>query len=514
MNECLIWASLSDKLATGEPVSAEERLYLRSHPTTCTACATEASLWENLERVVAEPDLLTTWPSDLDSAAPGSSQPLSPGWWRSRRPALLAAFAVVAAAAASAALANWSSEPARVESGPAQTAAKDEPGAGFRVQRSAGARLALAAGETFVNQRAAVAGERLDAGAVVSVAAGEACVLVPPGVTVCLAQGTVLSVERLDARTRRFRLHAGEVAAHLLPQPAGSSFGFETPAGSVVAKGTVFSLKTDGSSVTLRVHEGVVLSSQGTATSAYRAPSAALLSPETRSQRPVETGTSADSRLVDLASYYSDRAQSSLSVSAAAGSSVVLDGFSLGIAPISALVAPGSYRMEVSRPGHAPIVERLAFETGSDVSRSYETTAELAPTGTRASPSAAADSAAPSPAVLLQQAQGLRAGDHYLEASQVYRRLLKEYSSSAEARVALVSLGELQLSQLGDANGALRSFESYLSKGGALRQEASYGRIRALRRLGKVSQARAASQAFIEAYPNSVQATTLRKEMP
>jgi hypothetical protein len=78
----------------------------------------------------------------------------------------------------------------------------------------------------------------------------------------------------------------------------------------------------------------------------------------------------------------------------------------------------------------------------------------------------------------------------------------------------MVSLGELQLSQLGDANAALRSFEAYLRGGGTLRQEASYGRIRALRRLGKLAEARAAAAAFMSTYPHSAQAATLRKELP
>jgi hypothetical protein len=100
------------------------------------------------------------------------------------------------------------------------------------------------------------------------------------------------------------------------------------------------------------------------------------------------------------------------------------------------------------------------------------------------------------------------------EANHAYQRLLQEYPGSAEARVALVSRGELQLAQLADASAALGSFDTYLRGGGALRQEASYGRIRALRRLGRLREAEAATRAFLSAYPRSVQAATLRKEIP
>lgn len=122
------------------------------------------------------------------------------------------------------------------------------------------------------------------------------------------------------------------------------------------------------------------------------------------------------------------------------------------------------------------------------------------------------DAASPNAAELLQRARELRASGRYGDASAVYLRLVREYAGSPEARVAQVSVGELQLSQLGDAGAALRSFEAYLSGGGALRQEASYGRVRALQRLGRRNDAQKAAAAFVRAYPNSVQAAALRKE--
>jgi tetratricopeptide (TPR) repeat protein len=366
-----------------------------------------------------------------------------------------------------------------------------------------------------------VAGQALAVGAVISVGTGQACVLVPPGVSVCLDHATDLAVEKLEAGVRRFRLRAGHVVAHLDPQPAGASFGFETPGGAVIAKGTVFSLRTDGSTVTLRVHEGTVLNSQGAETNAYRAPSTARLA-QRQPARISDDELSADAHLIELAKYFGDHSRETLLVTAASGSGVLLDGLSLGMAPISALIAPGSYPMEVSKPGFVPIVERLTFEPGSRIVRDYAATAELSTTGGKqATPSAQAPeprevvalgAGSPSAAMLLEQARTLRASGKYREANGVYQRLLRNHAGSSEARVALVSLGELQLSQLGDARAALRSFDSYLEIGGALRQEASYGRVRALRQLGRQTEARVAIQAFIRSYPNSVQAATLRKE--
>lgn len=476
MNDCLTRASLSDKEAVGEPLTADERVFLRSHTSACPACATEASLWANLGQVLEEPERLTARPSYVEPpkrpAGARLGQFLSGRSWQ--RP--LVASVVVAAAAAAALIWSRRGAPVTVAPPPQALVASQRAPSAAGSSHAPGAQLALSAGDARVNQRAAVAGSRLAVGDVISVAEGQACVLVPPGVSVCLDGATQLSIEALDAGKRRLRLQHGRVVAHLEKQAPGSSFGFETAAGAVAAKDNEFALRAVDSSVSLPNDE-------------------------------------AESRLLELARFFGDGSPGSLSVSAATGSSVALDGLKLGITPVSALVAPGDYRMEVARTGFASIIERLTFETGSRIARDYEATAELGAAAARASNKVSAPASATA-AELLERARELRAGGRYRDAVGVYQRLLREHADSAEARVALVSLGELQLSQLGDASAALRSFDAYLAGGGALRQEASYGRIRALRRLGKVSEARAAAAAFIGSYPKSVQAATLRKEMP
>jgi hypothetical protein len=511
MNDCLTWAKLSDKAAVGEQLTGEQRMFMRRHPSGCSTCASEVALWDNLEKVLEEPERLTSRSSTVEAARGPWRRLVPAGVWQ-RRTALAGAVAVTAVAAASAALWNGTARPAAPHLSPQAVAARPRPSSTASAVDAPGAQLAFSSGETLVNRRAALAGERLAAGAVVSVGVGQACLLVPPGVSVCLDDHSELSIETLEVHKRRFRLHSGHAVAHLDPQPAGSSFGFETPAGSVVAKGTVFSLRTDGSTVTLRVHEGVVLNSRGSETSAYQAPSTALLSHEPGALRARNEAMS-DARLVELASYFSDASQATLVVTAGAGSRLALGDFYLGMAPLSALLRPGDYRMEVSRSGFATIVERLKLEPKARVVRDYEGT-ELDVAASKEGAKAPRSVVPPSATELLERARDLRAGGHYRDAHGAYQRLLREYGGSAEARVALVSLGELQLSQLGDAGAALRSFEAYLRGGGALRQEASYGRIRALRRLGKLREAEAATAAFISKYPRSVQAATLRKELP
>src|SRR5438128_1055682 len=114
MNDCRIWASLSDKAAIGDPLTGEERLFLRSHPGGCPACAPEASLWENLEKALEEPERLASLPSTLEPPQRLRFGRFStdPRW---QRGAVAGAITVVLGAAASAAF--WS-RPVTVELAP------------------------------------------------------------------------------------------------------------------------------------------------------------------------------------------------------------------------------------------------------------------------------------------------------------------------------------------------------------------------------------------------------------
>jgi tetratricopeptide (TPR) repeat protein len=115
---------------------------------------------------------------------------------------------------------------------------------------------------------------------------------------------------------------------------------------------------------------------------------------------------------------------------------------------------------------------------------------------------------------LLREALELRRKGRFAEAAHAYRRLLSQHAGSAEARAALVSLGDLQLSRLQQADAALRSFEAYLKSGDrALVKEAEYGRIRALRALGRTEEERRAIEHLLVRYPSGVHAESMRARL-
>ena len=146
---------------------------------------------------------------------------------------------------------------------------------------------------------------------------------------------------------------------------------------------------------------------------------------------------------------------------------------------------------------------------------------ELEPTARSESTSEpAVPSAAPSPntapppsaAELLARAQKARSARNYGAAIRAYQKLLRLHPRSGEARLAQLSLAQLQLAQ-GNAAAALSGFNAYQRTGGGLSQEAHYGKIQALRTLGRTAEERAEIRRFLQRYPKSLQAATLRRRL-
>lgn len=116
-----------------------------------------------------------------------------------------------------------------------------------------------------------------------------------------------------------------------------------------------------------------------------------------------------------------------------------------------------------------------------------------------------------SPDDLLDRAQrALRAGDER-RALIAYEHLTRRYPRTAAGRSALVTLGRMRLER-GQSSRALAAFDRYLRGGdGLLSEEAAMGRIRALRRLGRMASERRAIEAFLGQYPRSVHVAELKR---
>ena len=202
-----------------------------------------------------------------------------------------------------------------------------------------------------------------------------------------------------------------------------------------------------------------------------------------------------------------------------------------GDGPVYRVAAPSRTELGTHRIAALTADERQAldqlFNPGNGASTAAVGATEAAPRQVSASASAespvarGASAAAPPSASasganageLLARARAERAVGAMNDAAKSYRRLIGEYPSSAEALTARVALGQLELSALGDASGALGHFSEYLRRGGPLEQEARYGQVRALAALGRSADEKQAIEGFLAKYPRAMQSAALQQRL-
>lgn len=113
---------------------------------------------------------------------------------------------------------------------------------------------------------------------------------------------------------------------------------------------------------------------------------------------------------------------------------------------------------------------------------------------------------------LFAEANRLRGEGRAVEAATKYRELQARFPSSREARISHVLLGRWLLDHGHDPAGALEQFGRYLREhaDGPLREQALSGRATALEQLGNRSEERAAWEALLREYPDSIHAERAR----
>ncbi len=130
-------------------------------------------------------------------------------------------------------------------------------------------------------------------------------------------------------------------------------------------------------------------------------------------------------------------------------------------------------------------------------------------TSLRASRASKPSVSVPDAKTLLTDARAKRASGDKAGATRAYALFLKHYPNAPAAAPSMVTLGELYLSQ-GRASKALKWFRRYIKKGGTLDEEARYGEIRALKKLGRSEAAQSASTVFLQRYPSSGYASKVK----
>jgi len=503
-SNCRRWITLADRKAIGEALSDVEHQWLTEHAGSCPDCGEESKFWSALGKVMDQPEILQATfvrlPTENRAAnrrADVASFHQRYGW----------AFGLAAGIALSVSTAWF---------------LRGKPKAVAVDAATPVAQLVSIAGNVRLGSRPGRAGEILSPTERLHTEQGLACIALGTTITTCLDVNSQAVLSLKDPTQLVVRLERGRLLSRLDHQSPNRTFRVETPGAAIVAKGTLFSVRLDTQQqVTVRLHEGHLwLRTPSNQTSDLFAPSQAVIQQGIHVEAWSDQAVAEDRILLALSGLPRSGNRTRLDVmTRPSGADVAVDDLVLGPSPVSAFLAEGN-RLLVSMSGYAPVTELLPTERGDTLERSFELSAIPSPsasTSEGADPelkvAATSTPSASSPSALLTRAQGLRSQGKYRDCATVYHQLIASYPRSDEARVSFVTLGELELSELGHPALALRSFEDYLRRGGPLTREARYGRIRALQLLGRDTEQQSAVAEFLKDYPDSVQAASIRRRL-
>ncbi|MBI5486528.1 MAG: FecR domain-containing protein [Deltaproteobacteria bacterium] len=420
--ECERCWELADREKSGGSLAPDEFSALRHHLLSCPACAADAALatlvatldetptpggepatsvrsdlddaarerWvagilrrarrddaDCPDRVVAigsgsapEPPSAAGLPAPSEVEGPAPSMPKGrPATAAPRRaPRAIAAFTLLASVAAIAYI---------IVSGRPRGDRDEQP-----PSESTAAALFLVAGAVRVDAAPARAGDECRPGSVIRVATGRL------GVGLCGARlfldaATSLRLTRLDADRCEARLESGRVAADARGLRKGTRLVVSTDVGDVQVTGTVFAVEVDGADVEARVLEGSVqVSAVGRAAQALGASQAVRVG-ATDVRRLSAAEVERDRRLVEWLPAERGAPTALLDVSSdALSAEVVVDGMTLGPAPVTALVPLGRREITLRGP-HAPAIrETVELRAGDRFERRYGSASGSASTAT------------------------------------------------------------------------------------------------------------------------------------
>lgn len=508
---CQRWMVLAERHATGEAMSEPERRWYEAHTAQCRTCAGESRVWAALgevatgRRPAVSPQRSTPVPSKREELRATARLP----WYGLWKWGLLVGALIGAGAGA----ARWF-RPNPIPTVPVVVA----PVATF----------VSVSGEVQLGEKAIRSGEIWRPGEPLRTGRGHVCVSIDSSLTVCLDADSEMRLASLDAVQLRIQLDRGRLVSRLDTQSNSRLYVVQGSDVSITPQQSEFVAAIDiKRRMVVHLYEGrLAITRPNEQRTEIEAPSAAAVRDALEMSPLLDQDRAADQVLVHLARLPRvDRMVELDIVTRPIGARVAMDDQDLGPTPLSALIQSGR-RLSVSMPGYATVAELLPTEPERKLQRNFELM-ELTATPTAVTTGASDKSAKTeseikqsgesgagestiTPQSLLEQAQSLRASGRISECVATYRQLVGTFPQSDEARVSLISLGELELLSLRQPAKALRSFESYLKQAGPLTREARFGRIRAFRMLRRKVEEQTAVAAFLRDYPNSAQADMLR----
>ncbi len=384
--------------------------------------------------------------------------------------------------------------------------------------------FALLSGDVLVGAQGAMIGDHLTPGDRLVTGDGRTVVQLPTDISLSVGPQTRLVLHEREDLSLEVLLEEGQIQVSLAPDTDRPGFSVVTEKGQIEVKGTIFSVSANQLSVEVRVLRGEVeIADQsgkqrrlgthaGTALDAPRIWTLSKQEEETLWQeaRAIDLLNSVDNAVVEIQSEPT-------------GAIVTVDSVILGRTPVRAAVRAGYRELALAIDEEQLARKLVDLNSGARVSWSYKL-AETGPgTAVVEQPQATASTSRPTPVhvressaqELLSRAQSLRAERDWAGAAQIYRKLIKQFPVSDEARACLVSFGDIQLKKLGKPSSALKQFNRYLSiaRTGPLAQEALFGKARSLRKLDRLSEEKDTLGSFLERFPSAIQAREARERL-
>lgn len=351
-------------------------------------------------------------------------------------------------------------------------------------------------------------------GTTLATGAGSTVVDLTTGIRVTLRPRTSTQVTAMGEDGIELTVKKGKILAMVDPKREGPPFSVASSAGKIMVTGTVFSVDVSGDGTRVGVIRGTVkLNEKGMPPRSMTVGESALMGTEGVSSLSTDEQEAAVGAMKVLDMLSPDAHTLIKLDSLPEGAAVKLDSALLGTTPIFARVRPGHRVAELAMEGRTSVREFLELGRGTEISRVFDL--EETPVETAAAMIAPRERQDIDPSDLLAKAQRLRAARDWKGAAQAYQAIVKQYPDTVEGRMSLISLGAIRLDHLGDAAGGLRSYEAYLkvASRGTLAQEAAYGRIRALRKMGRADQERSALEGFLRDFPDALLADAARARL-
>jgi len=530
------------ELGTGRPLTRREETLIESHLEDCEACRLEAEALDMIRfdgSAGPAPDLdditrrrrIDSILADADSHAQkkAARSVVSVNPFRKR---IYTGMAAAMAAAAVALIAfAWISLESPGQNTGAVTAQKQPD-----VSLPAG-RTVLLSGPVRISGGTAEAENAITEGTNIATGKGKTVIDLGTGITLLVMEQSRISIGSMDSENIDVRLHKGRIFGQVDPARRGPEFSVSTSRGKVRVVGTVFSVFNDDDKVRVSVFRGKVsIDSDSRKPEKVGIGQCVVIGRREREALSEEEKSKASSILDTLEILTASNSSVLTIESMPSGADVKLDGALIGSTPLMASVRPGHRMLELYRDDARSVREYLELAPDSTLSRTFDMSGMIQP-GNSAPQSAAAQSAAAQSAVekspsperkhpaadkesirpvdLLAKAQTMRATRKWAEAVEAYHELIWRFPDSAEARSTLVSLGTIQLEQMEAPLRALEYFDEYLSKvgSGSLAQEAAFGRIMSLRKLGETGRELESIQNFIRDFPSAIQIPRLKERL-